>query len=856
MANTVTALSYANTFGDWVIATNSLVVENNNLAKQNYTKDSGTLFLNDTNIGLQVANVAIIGGQLQVQGVGSSGYIQNNLRVDGQTYLQNTSLSLTTLGQANIGGPLLALAPNTGLTVANNTHLQGNLRVNSISTFFSNVDISGATTIANTVNVSGAAIFQSNIAAQQYINTTYDVYARNFYGSGTAKFGGSITADGAATFNNGAVIYGQLTVDGNFITLGRQINSTNNFVLNSNNTVGVTSKFSVYRGPSSANGELRWNEPSQYWDIPDVNNPDANTSYSKILTANLISDSIISNSSSRIASSNSVNALNILLTTQINTLNTTTTSNFNEANTRLTNQLNDLETTLTTTINTRVAAAYGRANTSSNTFVGTSGTAIANTGVIRFLGTFGVTATAQSNTINIATPQDLRTSATPAFAGLALASPLAISEGGTGGNSKEDALRNLLPSGTSAGYVLATGGPGVYYWAAGGTGSGGGTQPGTRISSLRNNYVATNNSQTVYTTPTYTPGTGQLRIYINGVRQSASEYNETDGNTVTLLTATTAGDIILCEVDGYVSYAYYANNIPFTSPFGGIPESANTIQLAIESVEARKATIISPEFSGIVRAPTPPVNASNTQVATTKFVKDVLNQSNTWAISITGNAATATNAGYATNAGDAQRASLATYVSATQQANVITGKTSSLAMVKDNTTDTGSFVCRATGTGDTNLAGITYSNDSYSIKQGVRADGFFGLGGASSNAWTWYVSSAGNMTAAGGVTAYSDPALKDVTGRITNATQKIQQITGVNFTWKEGIEHTQMLAGRKDIGVLADQVEKVLPEIVHKSVSIDGKSYRTVSYEKLIPVLIESIKELKAEIEELKGKIK
>ena len=63
MANTVSILSYANTFGDWVVTTNGLARENNNLAANNYTKGTGTLFLNDPSLGLQVANNAIIGGQ-------------------------------------------------------------------------------------------------------------------------------------------------------------------------------------------------------------------------------------------------------------------------------------------------------------------------------------------------------------------------------------------------------------------------------------------------------------------------------------------------------------------------------------------------------------------------------------------------------------------------------------------------------------------------------------------------------------------------------------------------------------------------------------------------------------------------
>ena len=127
-------LSFANTWGDLMVTTNSLVNQNNDLASNNFYKSAGTLFLNDPTLGLQVANNATMGGQLRVQGLGSSAYIQNNLRVDTQVYFTNTILGLTNTGQANIGGPLLALAPGTGLTVSNNAVINGTINVNGVTT--------------------------------------------------------------------------------------------------------------------------------------------------------------------------------------------------------------------------------------------------------------------------------------------------------------------------------------------------------------------------------------------------------------------------------------------------------------------------------------------------------------------------------------------------------------------------------------------------------------------------------------------------------------------------------------------------------------------------------------------------
>jgi len=196
-------------------------------------------------------------------------------------------------------------------------------------------------------------------------------------------------------------------------------------------------------------------------------------------------------------------------------------------------------------------------------------------------------------------------------------------------------------------------------------------------------------------------------------------------------------------------------------------------------------------------------------------------------------------------------AATATYLSATAQTSLITGRTSSMAMALSDGSQ-GSFVCRSSGTGDANLAGLSFSNDSYAIKLGVRADGAFGLGGWYRGAWSWYSDASGNMVAAGNVTAYSDPRLKENVVTIDNALSIVSALDGVRFTWKHGIPHIESKAGKADIGVLADQVEAVLPELITESIEIEGETYKTVCYEKIVPVLIQAIKELQGEIAELR----
>lgn len=176
----------------------------------------------------------------------------------------------------------------------------------------------------------------------------------------------------------------------------------------------------------------------------------------------------------------------------------------------------------------------------------------------------------------------------------------------------------------------------------------------------------------------------------------------------------------------------------------------------------------------------------------------------------------------------------------------LTGVTVSMSMSQDNGATQGSLVCRSTGSGDNNMAGMTFFNDAYAIKLGVRADGYVGMGGWSRAAWSWYSDPSGNMVAAGNVSAYSDPRLKDHIERISGALALIEQLDGVRFTWN-GVTALIGKPGARDVGVLADQVEAVLPEAVGRSVPDEengGERWRVVDYTKLVPVLIEAVKEL------------
>ena len=109
----------------------------------------------------------------------------------------------------------------------------------------------------------------------------------------------------------------------------------------------------------------------------------------------------------------------------------------------------------------------------------------------------------------------------------------------------------------------------------------------------------------------------------------------------------------------------------------------------------------------------------------------------------------------------------------------------------------------------------------------------------------------GEIRATNNITAYySDERLKDFEGTIPNALDKISQIGGYYFRENETAKELGYDNDELQVGVNAQEIQKVMPEVV-KEAPISSE-YLTVQYEKLVPLLIESIKELKQEIEELK----
>jgi hypothetical protein len=106
----------------------------------------------------------------------------------------------------------------------------------------------------------------------------------------------------------------------------------------------------------------------------------------------------------------------------------------------------------------------------------------------------------------------------------------------------------------------------------------------------------------------------------------------------------------------------------------------------------------------------------------------------------------------------------------------------------------------------------------------------------------------------------SDARLKTNVTNITGALDKVMSLNGVTYNWNENTPD-DFDKEKTEVGLIAQEVQKVLPEIIHDAPfdrdldgnSISGEEYITLQYERVVPLLVEAIKELKAEINSLKG---
>lgn len=116
----------------------------------------------------------------------------------------------------------------------------------------------------------------------------------------------------------------------------------------------------------------------------------------------------------------------------------------------------------------------------------------------------------------------------------------------------------------------------------------------------------------------------------------------------------------------------------------------------------------------------------------------------------------------------------------------------------------------------------------------------------------------GNIKAAGSITAYasSDKRLKQDIQPLNNSLNFIIQLEPVSFKWNDKAIKLDRFKNKEELqfGLIAQEVEKILPEIVHNQyVDEEGTTYKAIDYVRLVPFLINAVQELSLEIRKLKN---
>lgn len=820
MANTVSILSYANTFGDWLVATNAIGKEHNDLVSNNWTKSTGTIYLNDSSLGLQVAAAAIFAGAFQVQGTGSTAYIQNNLRVDGTIQSTNTSNSIFTGGPITALGKVTSNATGLGLYIANNATIAGianaanlfvtnstttgNLQVQyaaTTSTLQSNTTGNfGTSLVVGTTISSGGQTYASAIQANTTANIGTSLVVGTTMSSGGAAWHSSVQANTTANIGTSAVIGTTLSAGGgawvNALTSNTAANigtallvgttatvvgKTYTDALQANNgitTTNISGTGTAFMNVVQANTSVNTRTLS----VTGTGSFDtiiANTAFTSPAAAGQLYSLAVGVGGMTVAGTFTINGATVYNTPTFTLSALTPLSKDNNGSVNFTayrvvgNSANTLTVTQQIAANVaNVANATLRFNNSNNywelanTSANTLGYATSNGYFYRIL---------TQELIDNSGTQSTIASANIASAYLANVLNTAIQTANT--FNQANTLTARLNAEANTGAALAAGK--VYTDTA-----------NTSLKLYTDNLVSTaNSSLKSYTDNTISTANTSLKSYTDNLVSTANSSlksytdNSITNNAINPVTAAYArANTAANTFNGTTGQALpNAGVITFSSNNGFvISGTANTLYL--NSAQDLQTTA-SPTFAGLTlsgkpTSPTPATNTSNTMIATTAFVQNQLNNGNVYQ-----------------------------HTSNVSNFHVVVDDTiTNATMYPVWVTTTGANVALKTST--TNL----YFNPS--------------TGSVSATIFN----------------ALSDENRKQNILPIIDALSTVKQIEGVGFNWKDN--------GKKSYGHIAQKLEEILPELV----DTNSEGVKSVNYNGIIAFLVESIKEMDKRITELESK--
>jgi predicted acyltransferase (DUF342 family) len=334
---TIPIITRTNTIDAWRIQTNQSAAALNSLETGTYTKSNGTLIISDNSslvitangTALQVSNNALfqrdvtisrdvavgvrtsttgnvqVGAVLTVLGPGNSLLVANSATVNANVIVGNTLTANDAYANNNVYiGQVLIVGANTttGNLTSNNSITGNNLTINIDAGVGSNLIVGSNTSTANLV-------------VSDHFNT------QTLRTSGRADVGGPLVVSGPVTLEGDASVDGNFGVFGDFEIKGNLVYDAEILTISANSPVTLGYAYiGVNRGnttsqlgTTNANAYIRWSGFDNQFEIRDVLNTNEATSYSKILTANLISSSLTSTSIATFASSAAANSLNTLV---------------------------------------------------------------------------------------------------------------------------------------------------------------------------------------------------------------------------------------------------------------------------------------------------------------------------------------------------------------------------------------------------------------------------------------------------------------------------------------------------------------------------------------------------------------